>query len=85
MRGGPLLGRPSLLPAACRRTSVRFAWLIDPLMRTVTAHTPVGHPRLFTDADDLVGNPALPGLRIPADVLHAPLPLLRRTVKEVTT
>ncbi len=44
---------------------VRLVWLIDPLMRTVTAHAPAGHPRLFSDADDLVGDPVLSGLRIP--------------------
>ena len=46
-------------------SGVRLVWLIDPLMRTVTAHTPVDHPRLFSDTDDLVGDPVLPGLRIP--------------------
>ncbi len=46
-------------------SGVRLVWLIDPIMRTVTAHTPADHPRLFSDADDLVGDPVLPGLRIP--------------------
>jgi len=46
-------------------SGVRLVWLIDPIMRTVTAHTLDGHPRFFTDADDLVGDPVLPGLRVP--------------------
>lgn len=46
-------------------SGVRLVWLIDPVMRTVTAHAPNARPRLFTDADDLAGDPVLPGLRIP--------------------
>ncbi len=46
-------------------SGVHLVWLIDPIMRTVTAHTSSDHPRLFTIADDLVGDPVLPGLRIP--------------------
>jgi len=34
-------------------------------MRTVMAHTLDGQPRLFTDADDLMGDPVLPRLRVP--------------------
>lgn len=46
-------------------SGVRLVWLIDPVMRTVTAYAPNARPRLFTDADDLAGDPVLPGLRIP--------------------
>jgi len=46
-------------------SGVRLVWLIDPVLRTVTAHVPGERPRLFTEADDLVGDPVLPGLRIP--------------------
>lgn len=45
-------------------SGVQLVWIIDPLLRTVSAHTPHGHPLLYIGTDDLVGDPVLPGFRV---------------------
>ncbi len=46
-------------------SGVQLVWIIDPLLRTVSAHTPHGQPAFYGQADVLVGDPVLPGLRVP--------------------
>jgi len=45
-------------------SGVELVWIIDPLLRIVSAHTPQGHPALYTQADDLLGDPVLPGFQV---------------------
>ncbi len=45
-------------------SGVELVWIIDPLLRTVSAHTPHGHPVFYTQIEDLVGDPVLPGFRV---------------------
>lgn len=45
-------------------SGVLLVWLVDPLLRTVYARTPHDHPVLYTQAEELVGDPVLPGFRV---------------------
>ena len=44
-------------------------WEVNPRRRTVTVHRPGCRPVLLTDADDLTGDPVLPGFRVPVAAL----------------
>ncbi len=50
-------------------SGVRLVWLIEPVLRTITAYAPHRRPRLYTEGDDLVGDPVLPDFRIPVNDL----------------
>jgi len=50
-------------------SGVELVWIIDPLLRTVSAHTPHGQPAFYTQTDDLIGDPVLSGFRVPAATL----------------
>jgi Uma2 family endonuclease len=43
---------------------VAQVWLVEPVFRTVTVYRSNSEPRFFTAADELTGDPELPGLRI---------------------
>ena len=44
---------------------VPLVWVIDPHRRTVTAFCPDADPSIFGPNQDLTGEPALPGFRVP--------------------
>jgi Uma2 family endonuclease len=43
---------------------VMLVWVIHPRRRTVTVYRPGADPKLFAGADELTGEPHLPGLRV---------------------
>jgi len=46
-------------------SGVEMVWIIHPLLRTVEIHVQGRPSALVTDADDLVGDPVVPGFRVP--------------------
>ena len=44
-----------------RQCGVPIVWIIDTDLCTVTEHRPGRHPKLFTQADTITGEPHLPG------------------------
>ena len=48
---------------------VALVWVIHPRQETVTVHKPGVPPQLFNVTQELVGEPELPGLRIPVSSL----------------
>ncbi len=42
---------------------VKVVWIVDPYQNTVTVHRQGQDPRLFSQSDDLQGDPDLPGFR----------------------
>lgn len=45
------------------RTGVKVVWLVDPEERTLTVYRPGGHYTAFTEGQEVVGDPELPGFR----------------------
>ncbi|MEX0668874.1 MAG: Uma2 family endonuclease [Pirellulales bacterium] len=45
---------------------VPLVWIVDPHFRTVTVHRPSVDPRMFSGAEELLGDPHLPGFRVAA-------------------
>ncbi|MBC8117042.1 MAG: Uma2 family endonuclease, partial [Candidatus Saccharimonas sp.] len=44
---------------------VKQVWIVDPHFRTVRVHRPGHKPEFYTDDEDLVAEPDLPGFRVP--------------------
>jgi Uma2 family endonuclease len=42
---------------------VKVVWIVDPYQNTVTVHRKGHDPKLFSQSDDLSGDPVLPGFR----------------------
>lgn len=51
---------------------VALIWVIDPIFRTVQVYRPDAKPALFNDAQELSGEPHLPGFRVAVADLFAP-------------
>jgi Uma2 family endonuclease len=47
------------------QAGVALVWLVDPHDQTVLVYRPGAAPRLFTVADELTGEPHLPGFLVP--------------------
>jgi Uma2 family endonuclease len=54
---------------SCLAAGVLLVWVVDPVFRTVTVYRPGAEPELFNARQELVGDPHLPGLRIPVAAL----------------
>lgn len=52
-------------------SGVLFVWIVDTHFQTVIVHRPDGKPEMFTTDEELVGDPHLPGLRIPVQRIFA--------------
>lgn len=50
---------------------IPLIWVADPDFRTVTVYRPDHEPELFNSHQELIGDPHLPGLRIPVAALFA--------------
>lgn len=48
---------------------VPLVWVVDPAFRTVLVYRPDTEPELFNVTEDLVGDPHLPGLRVPVKAI----------------
>jgi len=46
-------------------SGVPAVWVADPFFRTVTVHRPGAPPLTFNETQELVGDPELPGFRVP--------------------
>lgn len=44
---------------------VKFVWIVDPVIETITVHQPGNEPVMLRKSDELSGDPHLPGLRFP--------------------
>jgi Uma2 family endonuclease len=53
----------------CLAAGVPLVWVADPVFRTVTVYRPGAEPELFNSHQELVGDPLLPGLRVPVAAL----------------
>jgi Uma2 family endonuclease len=53
------------------QAGVALVWIIDPHDRTVTIYRPGGEPELVNIRQELLGDPQLPGFRVPAAHLFA--------------
>ena len=42
---------------------VKVVWIVDPYQHTVTVHRRGQVPKLFTQSDEMTGDPDLPGFR----------------------
>ncbi len=51
---------------------VALIWVLDPVFRTVQLYRPDAKPALFNDAQELSGEPHLPGFRVAVADLFAP-------------
>jgi Uma2 family endonuclease len=45
-------------------TGVRVVWIVDPDLHTVTVYRPDAQPVLYSESQELLGNPDLPGFRM---------------------
>jgi Uma2 family endonuclease len=54
-------------------SGVRLVWIVDPDARTVAVYTEPENPKIFTEADDLLGGEVLAGFAIPLRDLFAEL------------
>jgi Uma2 family endonuclease len=50
---------------------VKFVWIVDPDIETITVHQPDAEPVMLRKSDEMNGDPHLPGLRFPVAAVFA--------------